>query len=326
MTTTFLGFPPAPGQHAVEDGISEGRPEGGPVLIPVTDEVTRQLEAMPDSKKWQKARRIRKGRIFSRGTAVGRRRDMPIRAYVGPNGSFKSATAILDLLPTLRGDIWECSEPDHVHTKMGITRGYRAVLSTVIITHPGTGEPHPLYRRLDDWRMVINAEHCELVFDEVTGIANSRDSMSLPRQVQVILDQLRKRDVTLSITAPSFQRMDSTLRTTCQGITDCRSYMSEPREKGVRVSAWRRKRLARVRTFSAVDMEEFKAGAGRHDRQKNYRLKPAIRQYWWGPGSEVFVSYSSKGAVARLGQASDAGLCLDCGGRRVAPKCTCDDH
>jgi hypothetical protein len=288
-------------------GETSGRGRQAPQLVaPVTAELKALLVGIPDCRRWRRAREKK---------AVRRRRGMSIRAYVGPNGSFKSATACFDLLPTLRGIRWQCDEPDHAHTQAGIFEGYRLVLSTVRMTTPD-GEDHPLYRRLDDWRMVLGAEHCELFFDEVTGIANSRDAMGLPRQVQVILDQLRKRDVTLLFTAPSFQRADTTLRTVAVGITECRGYLSE-RSGSAAVSAWRRRRLARARTFAAEDFADWTDG-------KRERLKPEIVQWWWGPKSEVFVSYSSKGSVARLGQANDAGRCLECGGRRTVPVCTCE--
>jgi len=286
------------------------------------------LSSIPDTPKWAKKRNAKK---------VWRRRNLAIRAYIGPNGSFKSATAVKDLLPTLRGIPWHCEEPSHLHndpilddegnaTACGpnaVHDGYRLVFSTVEITLPN-GDPHPLYRRLNDWKMVIDAEHVDLLFDEVTGIANARDSMGLPRQVQVILDQLRKRDTTLSFTAPSFQRADTTLRTTAVAVVVCRGYMPEPTAKDVAaVTAWRRMRLARVRTFDAMDFEEFHAQKARADAPKQHRIRPKFVQWWWGPGSEVFVSYSSKGAVARLGQANDSGACLDCGGARQRLKCTC---
>lgn len=318
------------GQDAGASRTSVAGLEESGLLVRVSPEVTQRLAAIPDTKKWWKKRRAK---------GVARRRDMAIRAYVGPNGSFKSATAVKDLLPTLRGITWHCEEPSHLHNDPiydnfgeaigcgpnAVHDGYRIVLSTVLITDAGTGEPHPLYVRLKEWWQFMAAEHADILMDEVTGIANSRDSMSLPRPVQVKLDQLRKLDDTLSFTAPSFQRADSTLRTTAQGIVDCRGYMSEKRGD-VAVSAWRRKRLARTRTFAASDMEEFTVGAGRQDRQKQHRLKAEIVQWWWGPGSEVFLSYSSKGAVARLGQVSDSGVCIDCGGSRTRPRCTCDTH
>lgn len=304
-----------------------GLEESG-LLVRQSEEVARRLEEIPDSKRWWKSRNKQ---------AVYRRRDMPIRAYVGPNGSFKSATMILDILPTLRGIKWHCEEPSHLHNDPiydehgnpiacgpdAVHDGYRFVLSTVAILDPGTGEHHPLYRRLTEWWQFMAAEHCDIVLDEVTGIANARDAMGLPRPVQTKMDQMRKLDDTLSFSAPSFQRADATLRTTCQGIVDCRGYMSEKRQ--ATVSAWRRRRLARVRTFSALDLEQFTAGAGSIKRQKNHRLRPESVQWWWGPGSEVFLSYSSKGAVSRVGQVSDGGVCIDCGGTRTRHKCSCDD-
>jgi len=285
-----------------------------------------ERDTYEDTKRWAKKRTKK---------AVLRRRDMAIRAYVGPNGSFKSATAVMDLLPTLRGMRWHCDNPDHAHTdcprdehdealrnpdgtyaygSAAVFDGWRLVYSTVLITLPD-GSPHPLYRRLNDWKMVLDAEHCDMLFDEVTGIANARDAMSLPRQIQVILDQLRKRDVCLLITAPSFQRMDTTLRTVATGITECRGYFGKA-GKGATVTAWKQKRLARARTFAAADFQDWTEG-------KRERLHPQVVQWWWGPKSEVFVSYSSTGAVARLGQSNDAGACLECGGVRSRPRCTC---
>lgn len=82
-------------------------------------------------------------------------------------------------------------------------------------------------------------------------------------------------------------------------------------------------RLFRVRVFDGEDFETFNQSSSRVDAQKQYRLRPMFVRYWWGPGSEVFRSYSSKGAVARLGQQNDSGLCLECGGRRTPPRCTC---
>jgi hypothetical protein len=110
--------------------------------------------------------------------------------------------------------------------------------------------------------------------------------------------------------------MDLTLRTVCRMVVDCRAYLSERPSGDLEVSAWRRRRLFRARGFAADDFEDFTEG-------KRKTLRAEVVDWWWGPGSEVFVSYSSKGAVARLGQVNDAGRCLDCGGIRRAPACSC---
>ena len=288
-----------------------------------------ELAAIPDTKKWAKKRASRK---------QGRMRDMPIVALVGKNGHGKSGMAVMVALGALRGQRWHCEEPSHLHNdpiydlegnplKCGpnaVHDGLRLVYSTVELTIPDGG-PHPLYRRLTEWGQVRDAEHAIILMDEVTGIANSRDSMSLPRVVQTKLDQLRKADVQLLLTAPSFQRMDTTLRTVATAVVLCKGYLPEPRAKdSVAVTAWRRLRLFRCRVFDAADFEEFHLQQARVDAKKGNRIRAKFVFWWWGPGSEVFPSYSSKGAVARLGQASDSGVCLDCGGKRSMPSCTCE--
>lgn len=289
------------------------------------------LADMEDNKKWAKKRRSR---------AFQRLSDMEIVAFVGKNGHGKSAAAVAAMMGTLRGIRWKCDEPSHLHNDPVLdddgnaiacgpnakSEGWRYVYSTVEITTPA-GDPHPLYRRLTEWHQVRDAEHCELFLDEVTGIANSRDAMSLPRPVQAKLDKLRKADVRLLLTAPSFQRMDTTLRTIATALVLCRGYLKEPRAKdSVAVTAWRRLRMFRCRVFDPNEFEEFHLQSASTNPKKKNRLRAQFVFWWWGPGSEVFRSYSSKGSVARLGAASDAGLCLDCNGKRSIPSCSCDDQ
>lgn len=255
---------------------------------------------------------------------IQRRRQSSIRAYIGPNGSGKSALMVMDVLPVLRGQVWRCENPSHLHTQRGETEGLRRVLSTVELLE--LGEPHPLYDRLSEWSQVLEAEHTDILFDEVTGIAGSRESMGMPVIVQNKLNQLRRADTPLSWSAPSWARADAIIRSCTQLVTDCRGWLPDRSLlKSEAPPAWLPRRLFKARSFSAVDFDEWTAAkASQQQGAQVHALKPSIVQWWWGPGSEVFASYDTWNAVSRVGDVLDGGRCAHCGGRRPVPQCKCD--
>lgn len=229
------------------------------------------------------------------------RRQKTIRAYVGANGSGKSLAAVHDLLASLAHG--------------------RTVLSTVPLLDPTTGKPHPNYVRLTDWDQLLTAEHCDVLFDEVLGIANSRTSQGMPVQVQNLLNQLRKRDITLSWTAPAWNRADVIIREVTQAVTVARGFFPKDFEagEGAEVKAWRSKRLFRWVTYDAADFATW-------SDSKEDKLLPIKKAWFWGPGSEAFSSYDTLGAVERVGEVLDSGRCAHCGGTRRPKPCKCDDH
>jgi hypothetical protein len=257
---------------------------------------------------------------------IARRRSSSIRAYIGPNGSGKSALMVMDVLPVLDGQRWECTNPSHLHTARGVYSGLRRVLSTVQLLE--NGQPHPLCDRLTDWRQVLEAEHCDILFDEVTGIAGSRESMGMPVVVQNKLNQLRRADTPLSWSAPNWARADAIIRGCTQLVTDCRGWL--PDRSLLRQPAppaWLPKRLFKARSFSAVDFDEWTAAKASQGKGAVRPMRASVVQWWWGPGSRVFASYDTYDAVSRVGEVLDGGRCADCGGRRAVPLCKCGkDH
>lgn len=256
---------------------------------------------------------------------IMRRRQAGIRAMIGPNGSGKTAMAVMDLLPVLDGMPWYCENPSHLHTQRGEFSGMRRVLSTVQLLDEATGDPHPLCDRLTDWHQVLDAEHCDILFDEVTGIAGARESMGMPVAVQNILQQLRRRDVMLTWTAPNWARADSIIRGCTQLVTDCRGWMPDRKFlRGDTPPAWLPRRLFKARTFSAIDFEEWSAAkAAQGKGAQQHALRPVLVQWWWGPKSRVFRAYDTYDAVSRVGEVLDGGRCAHCGGRRRVPECKC---
>lgn len=257
--------------------------------------------------------------------AIKRRRGFAVRAYIGPFGSGKSACMVMDALPTILGQRWSCSNEDHRHTAAGITEGWRRVLSTTRILDPLTGEESPYFELLHEWPQILEAEHCDLLLDEITGIAGAREAMGLPVAVQNILQQLRRADVHLSWTAPNWARADSIIRGGTQLVTDCRGWMPDRSLlKTPTPPAWLPRRLFKVRSFAASDFDEFTAAkASQNPAMKAHALRPMVVQWWWGPQSMVFSSYNTLGSVSRIGEVLDGGRCAHCGGRRSVPVCKC---
>lgn len=253
--------------------------------------------------------------IFANAAAVEERRSVPIMAYVGHNGHGKTQAMILDTLATLAGIEWDCTVADHAHTKAGITHGVRRVLSTVALTDPTTGEPHPLYDPFDSWEKLANFEHGDLLMDEMTGIAHSRHSSSLPPAMELLLNQFRKADITVRWTAPDWDRADKLVRETTQGVTLCTGTM------GVRqgTALWKSNRRFRFETFDAKDFNEFNANT----RDK---LSHLTKQWFWAPDHPVRKHYDTLQSVIMLGHATDAGICVACGGSRRRPECSCADY
>lgn len=253
------------------------------------------------------------------------RRAGSIHAYIGANGSGKSLAMVHDTLPTLAGIKWHCENESHRHTKHGITDGYRRVLSTVQLLDAETGQPHPLYERLTEWSQLLEAEHCDVLFDEVTGIAGSREAMGMPVVVQNLLNQLRRRDILLRWSAPAWARADTVIRSCTIQVTVSKGFFPDhAATRGDQPAQWAPKRLFKWRTFAAEDFDEWTAAKASQDKNARSALRAKRVAWFWGPGSLAFASYDTYDSVTRVGEVLDGGRCAHCGGRRQAPVCKCD--
>lgn len=251
-----------------------------------------------------------------------RRRLQGIMAYDGPNGSGKTACMVYDTLPTLDGQRWECRVKDHAHTLAGVYEGERYVLANLDLFDSQTGQLHPRAVRLTDWQQVLDAEHCDVLFDEVMGIAAARDNAGLPGEVAQLLQKLRHFDVVLRYTTPSFGSAHIDLRRPTKAVTSCRGFFPDKRKKDV---AWLPNRLFNWRTFSTEDYDDQAPTRTERDRDRK-RSKARIVAWAWGPGSRMFASYDTLGVVSVLAKALPAGVCSVCGGKRRIPVCSCDDR
>lgn len=238
------------------------------------------------------------------------RRAFAIHAYVGSNGGGKSLAMVNDTLDTLAGIKWECTNPEHHHAE---TVGWRRVASTVPL-RLADGRPHPLWVPLNDYRVLVTLEHCDVLLDEVTGVASARESQGMPPQVANYLVQLRRRDVLLRWTSPNWLRADRIIRECTQAVTTCAGYLPAKVEGEARL--WRPRRFFLWRTYDADGFDEFST----HKRET---LRPVAKQWYHRESGSAMDAYDTLGAVETLGWPNEAGLCMECGGSRARPRCSC---
>ncbi len=252
------------------------------------------------------ASRPRYDRPYKETRQMRKRRTMNISGFVGPNGSGKSLCMVRDTLPSLDSG--------------------RRVLSTVMLLDSETGEPHRNYERLTEWSQLLGAHGADILMDEITGIAGSREAMGMPVQVQNLLNQLRRNDLCLRWSAPDWKRADTILRSVTQAIHVARGYWPDRRSLSGGERLWAPRRLFKVRSFSAIDFDEWSSAKASQDyKGKSVKpLRPEVVEWFRGPGSRAFASYDTLDSVSRVGEVLDSGRCAHCGGRRVVPQCKCE--
>jgi hypothetical protein len=234
-----------------------------------------------------------------------RRNGLPIHGYTGANGGGKTMLAVYDALPSLAAG--------------------KPIVSTCRILDPITGDPHPLWVPLDDFRLLLDVEDCEVIADEVTGVASARDAMALPSVVNNHIQQLRKADVTFRWTTPDWARADVSLRRVTQGLTTMYGFMAVEAVETTRFGSkrrWRQSRAFLARTYDARKFDEWSMSKERSS-QRSARIRPVARQLLWGPGAPVRDMYETFDHAITVGAVNDSGVCLDCGGHRRRPSCTC---
>jgi hypothetical protein len=243
--------------------------------------------------------------------------DVGITAFVGPNGSGKTLGAVaLRVLPA-----WARGIP---------------VVSNLTLDPAASGFDPDLFVPLSTWRQIPDLHDCVLLLDEIQATFPSRESAKMPAELGRMLNQLRKPNVQLVLTAPAWSRADIIIRECVQYVTLCRGYLPDGRvrvpgqarfpkplrdEDGnfVRVETvgWLPNRFFKYVTFDATQFDEFTLG-------KAAKLKAISTRWHWRSTSTAQASYQTAEQVALLDHITEFGTCWQCGGTRSRPKCGCE--
>lgn len=269
-----------------------------------------------------------------------KRRGFPIHGYVGPNGHGKGVAMVLDTIPSLDsgrpvlstvrlldfrnprpcpgGDL--CDVPDqHVVTRRTATLVDGKVVFGEVPTDAVHKASHPFYVRLTNFGQLLEWRDGDVLLDEVTGVASSRDHASLPAPVVDLLVQLRRRNIALRWSTPNWSRADKVIREVTQAVTLCTGSFGKKRPQPVDEAPrlWTDRRFFTFRTYDAAMIEDW-------DQAQAENVTAEITQRIWRPGLVVNHAYDTLDPVTSLGYAV-LGTCISCGGRRAQHKCLCGD-
>lgn len=260
---------------------------------------------------------------------AARRRQFPIAACVGSNGGGKSMIAVHDILPslevgrpvlsTVRFLDYEnprpcpggasCDDPAN-----HLIQRYKRV---PVPDMPGhweevpSGRPvihsavHPLYIKLTDYQQLLDFRSGDVLLDEVTGIASSRESQSMPAPIANWLVQLRKRDIRLTWTTPNWARADKIMREVTQIVTNCygMAAVRATDEGGAKI--WGQRRMFLWKSYDASQFDDWTSN--KRDKVESFGM-----QRFYRPGSKTERAYDTLDTVAVIGATDDSGRCLHC--------------
>lgn len=240
-----------------------------------------------------------------------------ITGFVGPNGGGKTLAGVEQLVC----EAWASGRP---------------VVSNLALYPEMLGYDEDLAQPLESWTQIPDIRGSLLFLDEISSVFPSRNYSSMPAQLVRVLNQLRKVDVVVGWTAPSWERCDTVLREVTQRLVVCRGFIADryvrvdgkaffPRaerdERGKRIrheAGWLPNRLFSRLTYDVADL---RTGLSTSFLKKE---KPKRVEWVWRTRREAQYAYSTLEDVGLLDHLDDVGLCVSCGGARARRKCSCD--
>lgn len=287
--------------------------------------------------------------LQDREKARGRlkRRGYPIAAYIGKNGSGKSRLAVYDsllsldygrpVLSTVRlldfrdpgpcpGGLY-CDDPEQHLTKRFrwemVEQDDGPPLLTPFLYETGEvhAKRHPFFVPWRSYQQLIAWRDGDVLADEITGFASSREIKNMPPQVANFLVQLRRRNIVLRWTTPSWGRADTIIREVTQAVTLCAGMFPKKRPPvaGEAPMLWRDSRVFLARTYDPQEFDEVEA-------RRLDNAAPESQAWYVGRNRLAERAYATGDGVTALGWANEAGMCIECGGVRKNRACGCRDR
>lgn len=265
------------------------------------------LEHFISDKQAEKARKLRRG--------------FPVHFYSGKNGQTKSCAMVYDTLPDL-----DAGTPVLSTVRLLDYRNPRPcddlACDDAIGHEKGHLAAHPAYVPFTDWPQLLDWSGGPILMDEITGVADSNESSSIPAAVANKLAQLRRADVTVRITGLNFIRANKRIREATTAITRCSAMwpvtaVSEDGSERI----WRQNRWAAWRTYDAASLP-----LDDHTEAAYEKAELLTKAHHWVPSSPAIRAYDTYAPVLMVGHVTEHGRCAHCGDNRRVQECQCPDY
>lgn len=248
------------------------------------------------------------------------RRRFPVQMYVGRNGMGKSLAMVYDTIPDLAMGkpvlstvrLLDFANPRPCDDPNCAERGH----------DQGHAARHPNYIPFTDWMQLLEFREGVVLMDEITGVADSSESASLPSAVGNMLGQMRREKVHVRLTGLNFIRAHKRIREACLAVTRCEAYLPvDARESNGEEAMWRPRRLAVWRTYDARSLP-----IDDHTQAAYDKADLLFKSRHWIPDSPATTAYDTLAPVSVVGTLDDSGKCAYCEGQRRRHECICEDY
>jgi hypothetical protein len=264
-------------------------------------------------------------RRLMKSTGARIRSALPILGYAGHNGSGKTMAMVFDAQYSLRLEgrpqlstvpLFDTTKPAEYEVRQRVDILGRPMPPHVV----QTGPLHPLYVPLVDWTQLLDAHDCDVLLDEVQGVASSRGMNSLPPQLLSKFLQLRRADVRLRWTTVNWTRVDKALREVTYNLALCSSGWPD---RYKRSGPWTPRRRFKVRLVDSTSLDSVETidpsqGFGEGgERLKTFHVERRVRR------RNEPAMYDTYGHTIVMNHVSEGGWCVSCGGTKNRPRCSC---
>lgn len=194
-------------------------------------------------------------------------------------------------------------------------------ITSDMLPEPDPEDPHPTTTALTKLVQLLDFSDGVLALDEVTGVVSARSYASAPPQLINMLVQMRRRNIRVAWSSPSYSRADVVLREVTQAVTQCRGFFpqrSTDPETGEPLM-WGARRLFFWTTYDAKDFDDL--DSGKLDKARPLARQLYLREIDRNRAQHAYRTLDGVHMLDTVADGMSGTYCLICGGSKPRAKC-----